>query len=176
MHTTDRAKNAAKLCCHFARNLAYYGAGRNVLRDTGEPFWLTVVGNFVDIAVLEWCKLFGNRNGKYHWRKVLTNPDAFRDDMLKQLGLSQDRFESMHLTVKTYRDEFVAHLEDADTTTVPNMNVPYILAWSYYRQLHADYPSLALINELPRDYGNYFAAQSRDAERIIRLAASGNSQ
>ena len=141
-----------------------------MLNHTGEPFWLSVIGNFVDIAVLEWCKLFGNRNGKYHWSKVLLSPETFRSDMLNQLGLEQERFDSMYLTVKRYRDEFVAHLEDVETTTVPNMNVPYVLAWSYYRQLRTDYPSLASIKELPKDYGNYFAVHSRDAERIIRLA------
>ena len=70
------------LCCHYARNFAYYSVFRSSPALGEEGFWLTVHGNFVDVCVLEWCKLFGNRHGKYHWRNVMPDPEAFRQELL----------------------------------------------------------------------------------------------
>ena len=172
MNRDDRAKGAALLCCRFARNFAYYGAGQRLIRGTSDPFWLAVLGNFVDISVLEWSKLFGNRNGKYHWQRVLNDPATFIADMPTRIGVSKQSFDTLYETVKTYRDEFVAHLEDKEVTTVPNMNVPYVLVWSYYLQLRKDYPFLQGIDELPRDYGNYWASHAKAATVIFGKVAA----
>lgn len=176
MAASDRAQNAAFLCLHFARNFAYYGAGQKLHGHTSDPFWLAVIGNFVDIAILEWCKLFGNRNGKYHWRKVLKDPDAFVSSMPERLGISGNDFDALHSSVKTYRDEFIAHLEDSETTLVPNMNLPYVLAWSYYMQLREDYPSLKGVAELPRDFGNYWRRHSEQGLAVFKTVVPQVSQ
>ncbi len=171
MNRDDRAKNAAFLCCHFARNFAYYGAGQRQIGGTSDLFWSAVLGNFVDVAVLEWCKLFGNRNGKYHWKRVLTDPTTFLANMPRGIGIAKPSFDTLYVTVKTYRDEFVAHLEDNEVAMVPNMNIPYVLTWSYYLQLSKDYPFLLNIDELPRDFGNYWASHSEAATAIFSEVA-----
>jgi hypothetical protein len=77
----DRVRRVVLLCCAFARNVAYYRAG---WADRAQPllselhphasFWRQVNGNFLDMAVLDWCKLFGDpketprkRLAKHHW-------------------------------------------------------------------------------------------------------------
>lgn len=174
MPTADRALSAAYLCCHFARNLAYYNAAQRILKLNHEGFWLTATGNFLDTSVLEWCKLFGNRNGKYHWQKILPNPKAFKQWMLNELHLPESGFKVQHSMVKDYRDEFVAHLEDGDITTVPNMNIPYLLAWQYYRQLREDFPHLCTDSSLPLDYGNYFLQHINEAVAVYATVRQGN--
>lgn len=116
---TNRPQNAALLCCHFARNFAYYSVFRQSphLGETG--FWLTVHGNFIDICVLEWCKLFGNRNGIYHWQRTLTDPDRFRHELLNSHGIDEARLKRLWKEVKDYRDGFVAHSEEQETTPHP---------------------------------------------------------
>ena len=89
------------LCRSFGRNMAYYRAGWAMLRpgvwerpqelqhlfetnpdskyfnpDSGN-FWATVSNNFLDMCVLDWCKLFGERDGNYSWKRIFTDPDAF---------------------------------------------------------------------------------------------------
>ena len=84
------------------------------------------------------------------------------------MHLSQDQFDLLYNRVKNYRDDFVAHLEVNETTTVPLMNVPYILVCAYYRQLYEDYPTLETTETLPRDLGNYFLRRIEEANDVYR--------
>jgi hypothetical protein len=52
-------------------------------------FWRQVNGNFFDMAVLDWCKLFGDqkqtplkRVGEHHWRRVVSDPEMFEARLL----------------------------------------------------------------------------------------------
>jgi hypothetical protein len=86
---TDYLRRVVLLCSHFMRNLAYYRTGQRFpdgwkakpLVPTA-PFWRTVNGNFIDVCVLEWCKLFGDkittradRQNNHYWGRQ----DRLRD-------------------------------------------------------------------------------------------------
>jgi hypothetical protein len=69
----------AIVCCHFLRNLAFYRAGwqydtylRERSHRTPDQFRVNANSNSLDICVLEWCKLFGEKRtrGKNHWLHV----------------------------------------------------------------------------------------------------------
>ena len=68
-------------CCAIIRNVAYYKGG---WRD-GRPVFnsnieRTINGNFMDMAVLEWCKLFGEpRHEPQHWQHVLLDSELRRE-------------------------------------------------------------------------------------------------
>lgn len=85
----EHVRRAAILCCHCLRNLAFYKAGwRDGEFIIKEPyqFWTNVNGNFMDICVLEWCKLFTDKKrGKHYWGKVITDGASFFDGLLKSL-------------------------------------------------------------------------------------------
>jgi hypothetical protein len=77
MTDTERRRRVILLCCSFARNLAFYRARESgkarALLSASHPqasFWRQANGNFLDICVLEWCKLFGDKKGKHHWSRV----------------------------------------------------------------------------------------------------------
>lgn len=64
------------LCCHCTRNIAYYRVGFVGERGGGDlkqptQFGATVNGNMLDIAVLEWCKLFADRKARHHWKRFV---------------------------------------------------------------------------------------------------------
>ena len=86
MDIVTRLRRTNLLCCHFARNLAYYRAGWDIKRPkfTNE-FWATVNGNCLDTCVLEWCKLFGNRNDDHHWHQLADCKDKFREEMFAKV-------------------------------------------------------------------------------------------
>ena len=72
MTKIQRLRRIGLLCRHFARNLAYYRAGwvgSSLVRDS--DFWRTVNRNFLDVAVLEWCKLLGDEKARHYWRKTV---------------------------------------------------------------------------------------------------------
>jgi hypothetical protein len=59
----ERLRRVVLLCCSFARNVAFYRAGQadqvQHLLSENHPevaFWRQVNANFLDTAVLEWCK------------------------------------------------------------------------------------------------------------------------
>ena len=83
------------LCCHFLRNLAFYMAGwRKGELIFKDQFWVNANGNFLDICVLEWCKLFVDKRGKHHWRKVITDQASFYDGLLQAVNLTEAEFEA----------------------------------------------------------------------------------
>jgi hypothetical protein len=102
----------ALLCAHFTRNLAYYRAAQGRITRTSPEFWRTVYSNFLDIAVLEWCKLFADHNGKHTWEKALTDPTNFKADLLRILAISGDELAAYIEKMRKYRDKFLAHLDD----------------------------------------------------------------
>ena len=74
------------LCCHCLRNLAYYRAGKDRQRSLFRgDFQTTVNGNFLDICVLEWCKLFSDTHGTHYWGNVITDKECFEADLTKLL-------------------------------------------------------------------------------------------
>lgn len=110
------------LCCHFLRNLAFYKAGwRDRAPIRTEQFWVTANGNFLDHCVLEWCKLFGEPRGKHHWRKVVTDHNAFFHGLLNALRLTDAQFKAYIDEMRTYRGKFVAHLDLDEIMQIPRL-------------------------------------------------------
>jgi hypothetical protein len=70
----ERLRRVVILSASFARNVAYFRAGQNqtgsAARSPSHPcsaFWTQVSANFLDISVLEWCKLLGDEKDKHFW-------------------------------------------------------------------------------------------------------------
>lgn len=173
MNATDRAQRAAMLCCHLARNFAYYSVFRSSSAVSVEGFWLTVHGNFLDVCVLEWCKLFGNRNGKYHWKNVTLDLDAFRSELLDMHGIDEAALKKLLNEVKSYRDKFVAHLEEQEITAIPNLNVPYLLTEFYFRKLQSDFPTLQAHGSLPQHFDQYYDHCLKEAQEVLENISGG---
>lgn len=90
MNGGTRHRYSALLCTQFVRNLAYYRAGWKE-RQAAFPqteMWATINSNFLDIAVLEWCKLFADQGARHHWRKVVVDPGSFLPQMLSDIRIS----------------------------------------------------------------------------------------
>ena len=85
-----RNRRVGIICLHCLRNLAFYKAGWRgnelIIKD---QFWVNVNGNFLDICVLEWCKLFGELNGKHYWRKIISDPINFYRGLIHNLGVAE---------------------------------------------------------------------------------------
>jgi hypothetical protein len=127
----DRVRRVAILCRHCLRNIALYRAGwnkrdRRRLRVEGE-FWRGATGAFLDVAIMEWCKLFTERptargGGSHHWRAVILNNQAeFMSGVCVRLGISEGQFLDYANSVIRYRNKFVAHLDNEPTAYIPFM-------------------------------------------------------
>jgi hypothetical protein len=158
------ARRQALLACAIMRNVAFYRTGyqtedgRGRLKDDSQ-MGRTINSNFVDIAVLEWCKLFADWEARHHWRRLVQGTEArtaFRAALLAALGLDPAGWEQYLTGMKTYRDRFVAHLDDDDTMHIPDLDPVLASTVFFYRELVAQAPDGTFVGRLPRDLPTYY--------------------
>jgi hypothetical protein len=135
------------ICSSFMRNVAFYRAGHleefKPLLSERNPkdanFWRQVNGNFIDIAVLDWCKLFGNKKStprhnlaKHHWRRVVSAPGVFEAELLAHLQMDEARLEALIAKMRSYRDQFIAHLDNKRVMHIPELDPAYAAVVFYH--------------------------------------------
>jgi hypothetical protein len=122
MNRRTRLRRTGILCMHFLRNAAYYRAFNAApIARRREQFWRTLNVNFIDICMLEWCKLFGDLNAMHHWSKCVTDAGEFCTGLYRRVRLDQHGFEAFRLEIRLYRDKFVAHLDEGNTMAIPRL-------------------------------------------------------
>jgi hypothetical protein len=136
----ERLRRVVILCASFARNVAYFRAGQSepgseVRGPTHarSAFWVQVSNNFLDIAVLEWCKLLGDDKDKHFWRNVVADPTAFEASLLVNLEMTESDFADLTKKMRRYRDKFVAHLDSDAKMDIPRLTAA-LAANSFYHE------------------------------------------
>lgn len=133
----SRLRRVMICCCAIVRNVAYYN-GRWV---RGTPIFdsnieRTINGNFMDMAVLEWCKLFGEtRHEPQHWQRVILCVDQrreFKAGLVKALGCSNGDWNATRRRCLAYRNDFLAHLGSEPTMLTPMLDPVLKSAAHYY--------------------------------------------
>jgi hypothetical protein len=154
------------LCAHFSRNLAYYRAGHDKLRKTSPQFWITVDGNCLDMAVIEWCKLFGDRKGSSCWAKVVTDPSRFEAELHRRLGINTDEFADYVSEMRMYRNKFLAHLDDLHVMDIPFLDRAQEAVDFYHRYVVSREAEPGHLGDLPTDLADYYNYCFDEAKRI----------
>jgi hypothetical protein len=178
----ERLRRVVVVCCSFARNVAYHRAGQagqaKSLLSMHHPevsFWRQVNANFFDIAVLDWCKLFGDpkevprkRVGKHHWRRVVSDPDAFERGLLGHLSMNGTGFAAVIGEMRRFRDEFVAHLDDGLVMYVPKLDAASEAVAYYHRHIaeHEAQPGELTGLPTPQDYEPGLRQCEEEAARV----------
>jgi len=155
------------LCCHCLRNFSFYTGGfHNGKLIYNDQFWVTANGNFLDICILEWCKLFADPKGRHHWRKVIKKEAIFLDGLLNDLNISESELADYTDKVRTYRDKFIAHLDHGNMMHIPQMNIAlssvcylfdYLRNQEKGNNILNDAPTSAsqCVHDLQKDIGKY---------------------
>ncbi len=143
MNQHDRVRGVGLLCCHCTRNVAYYRAGWvDDVFVSNDDFWRNANSNFLDTSVLEWCKLFDERNGKHHWRTVVPEPAGFLAALWEGIGVTEEAFDAHRKEMKTYRDKFVAHLDADRRMQIPRLTLvvdSVVFLYDLVRNEHQDF-------------------------------------
>ncbi|MEM6898279.1 MAG: hypothetical protein AAF583_00710 [Pseudomonadota bacterium] len=129
----ERLRRVCIIASNFTRNIAYYRASRNGGNRVlpAENFWVNLEGNCIDIAILEWYKLFADNAGRHSWSRIVADADVFEADLLQSLGCDADQFEQIVRGVRNYRDRFIAHLDNDRTMHIPAFD-PLINSTRFY--------------------------------------------
>jgi hypothetical protein len=141
----ERRRRVAHVYLLFARNLACYRAGLPVVSSWPEgaatyarEFWFTANSNSLDIAVLEWCKILADPNGKHHWSLVVSDVHRFEAGLLSSVCLTANEFAEYCESMRRYRDKFLAHLDSDLVMHIPKLDTAKVSADFYYNFLCAN--------------------------------------
>ncbi len=167
----QRVRRVGILCLHCLRNLAFRNAGwkaGSYLRPD-EQFWRNVDSNFLDVAVLEWDKLFAEKKGKHAWHKVVTKQDDFREKLLEVAGMNQPEFDAYAMEARAYRDWFIAHLDDREEMQIPTLRVMRETSIYLYNYLleHEDDDG-TFFDGFPRNAGRFYAHFLREGKTVYQ--------
>ena len=163
----DRLRRVVLLCVHFTRNLAYYRAGHGRLSKTSPPFWKTIDANFIDMAVIEWCKLLGDRKGKHFWANVVTDPARFETEMLSHLGVTPSQFAAYVDEMRAYRDKFLVHLDDLKVMDIPVLDQAQAAVEFYHHFVVQHEAAAGDLAGLPTDLADYYNRCFSEAKAIL---------
>jgi hypothetical protein len=164
----EKLRRVVILCCHCSRNFAYYRSGWKPRADGPghKPFFAgdfgtTVNGNFIDVAVLEWCKLFGDATHEsHHWTKIFDTAEKqknFSQGLLAYVGCSKKEWKSLRNKALSYRNEFLAHLGEKRGGDLPFVSFVLRSAMYYHRYLMKHENDGQTYGTLPPDPEGYHA-------------------
>lgn len=129
--------------------------------DAGTPFkdkqfWVNANANFLDVTVLEWCKLFGDARGKHYYSKAVADLTQFKMEMLAHLAATEAAFADYVDQMRTYRDKFVAHLDDLNTFRVPDLTIAKSSTIFLYHRLLAQEAANDTFHDAPKSATDHF--------------------
>ncbi len=176
MSRIERLRRIATLCCSFGRNMAYYRAGwseehKYLLDIANGNFWRQVNGNFLDMCVLEWCKLFADEKAKHYWRKIVTDPYAFKAGLLKCLGLEDAAFSGHIQVMRSYRDKWVAHLDSDRSGMYPALHLAKKAIWFYYAWVVKYEAQSADLEAFPKELDEGYLKCEEEANAVYERRA-----
>lgn len=157
----DRLRRVGILCCHCLRNLAFYLSWyeADYTLSKRNQFWITSHNNFLDITVIEWCKMFGDARGKHRYSKVVADPVQFKNELLAELALTDTAFTDYIKQMRTYRDTFVVHLDDREgfnTFHVPDLTIAKKSVVFLYEYLLAQEGANDTFQDAPKSAAGFF--------------------
>lgn len=127
-----KKKKSAELAAACIKNISFhkaiYNLGNDWRNQNTEDFWQVCSNNFLDMAVLEWCKLFADNSragpdSGHAWNFVLDNKEEFKKLLCMKLDIKSKEFEEYKEIVKKYRDKNVAHQDYYNDILIPDLEI-----------------------------------------------------
>ncbi|AMD92006.1 hypothetical protein AXF15_02005 [Desulfomicrobium orale DSM 12838] len=103
------------LCGCCIRFLAYYRAGDRIQKKHKNKiqmqFWIYVSNSLLNMCILEWCKLFCEKDGKHFWKNGVEDEREFKNGLFKLEVMQggEAEFDKYKKEIREYRDKYVAH-------------------------------------------------------------------
>jgi hypothetical protein len=154
-------------------------------------FWRLMYGNLMDMAVIEWCKLFGSDHEEHqpvHWKHIVPKEehDAFRKGLLVHLKVPMDEWLAYRESVKHYRDNHAAHMsvpwlfpetksKTPEEERYPDLGLALEAAYFYYGALLARFEEGRFQHRYPPDIREYCARFVAQATEVARTATTATA-
>jgi hypothetical protein len=175
MTHTERIRRIFITARTCAANFAYYRAAYKSSQSDGSagsrPHILTqACNNFIDIGLIEWAKLFHERE-HHSWQRHVANKDEFERGLLAVVKMDGEQWDAYFDEVKTYRDKFVAHLDLNRQMKIPNLGPALASLFYYAKYLREHEPIEQMMNEIEADVRGQYDACMKLAEDFHQAIA-----
>lgn len=168
----DNREETKNIIIHLHANFIRNYAIRRAIEDNSatlveKNLWRILSNSCLDIAVINWCNLFGAYSESTHWQSCkLRGIIDFENQILNACGISKDDYKSLHHSIKNYRDRAVAHIDLDDW----QVNVPFM--HNAYKLVCASTDALNQHNALQLNASVEYDNQYKIALALINKAAS----
>ncbi|MBA2125867.1 hypothetical protein DLM45_06475 [Hyphomicrobium methylovorum] len=155
-----------------ALNFGYFRGAKAMMRRTVDGNFLDIQrridNNFLDMGIIEFCKLFAERESQ-HWSRVI-NPDLhkeFENGLYKVVDIDRTAWKRYVDEFLSYRDKFLAHLDKNRVMKFPNLGLA-IKALHYYAQfLRTQHPLSSSLEDSEFDVETLVSKSSRTAQKYL---------
>lgn len=148
---------------YVIRNAANYRSMAKFKDDFDQNYWIQIYNNFFDVAVLEWCKIFGTDSEPTHWKTIVKDHQAFRNGLLSSIGLDEQGWSNFWQSVNSYRNNIIAHFKRISGLSYPSLDVIIKSTFYYYEWLQKELDKHGIIQE-PKDLVGYYNRCLKQAE------------
>jgi len=109
---------------NIVRNYATYTAIHNDFERLSQSnFWRITYNATLDIAVIDWCKLFGGYKETTHYRNCTERGiNDFAAQVLSVCKIIEPEYGSLHSSIIKYRDKAAVHIDLDDW----RLDIPYL--------------------------------------------------
>ncbi|MBF3882713.1 hypothetical protein ISG07_04815 [Burkholderia pseudomallei] len=162
-----------QLCWSFVRTALVKRVVHEVLPQTRIDFWRIIQGGTLDLAVIEWCKLFGNRDEDTHWTQLIpeTDHNKFRSDLRAAVGMNEAGWDKYWHSMMAYRNEVAAHHDlDPGTSHYPSFDVALEAVYHYYNTYLFSEWAIKPQTKYPPDMREYAKGYQEELRKVAAVA------
>ena len=178
---TEDLKQAINIVVAVVRNIHMKNALHSACNDPTLNFWRIIYGNLLDMAVLEWSKLFGSDNKDHqpvHWKNMVPSSDhiKFLIGLHEYLDINAEEWREYWETIKKFRDTNVAHWDyrQRDVTHYPVLETALRATYYYYKYLNCELRYEGFVDS-PNDISEYSDKFSKQTTEVAECALQATS-
>ena len=134
-------------------------------------FWIATHNAFLDLAILDWCKLFTETSGVHHWRASVIDYAGFERSFFASSGLSDEQFAHYCDNLRTYRNRFLAHLDKHNAHRLPTLTVARVSTKALLHWLVCVEDHSGILSDAPSDPEQFYSACFHQARAAARREA-----
>jgi hypothetical protein len=132
----------------------------------------------MDMAAIEWAKVFGRYSDDTHWTKVVPKDqhDRVRADLLAHLSLSPKEWTEYRDSIVSYRDQVVAHHDlAASVAKYPHFDVALKAAYFMFDRMRG-FADPDELGGIPPDLDRWSRGVAGNMKAIVRKAFEASAK
>ena len=152
------------------RNLACHKTLYKYKDDFKKSYWKLIFNNFLDIAIIEWCKMFDSKDDTTHWSNHIKNKKEVGDKLLKWANMSQQEWDKYREDIKCYGNS-VDKYHKQNIKSYPDFSCVVIACYVYYDALIKELRMLG-VNDYPDELKEFYQSCLGEATEFTNAAYS----